>query len=62
MMGDTIASWHYNNQYSYWTAGYYEHEDWEIFWNYMDDYFSAGADNEVEDVLSNVVFPDPWSP
>lgn len=38
------------------------HDDWASFWRHIDDYFSSGADNEIEDVLAYVTFPDPWPP
>ncbi|MCF2142813.1 MAG: hypothetical protein K9W42_03860 [Candidatus Heimdallarchaeota archaeon] len=60
--GYTIASWRWDNQYAYWTDGGYSHDDWASFWSHLDDYFSSGADNEIEDVLAYVTFPDPWPP
>ncbi len=57
--GKTVASYRNDGvKGSDWSV--YSDADWKDLWTYLDDYFSSGEENEVEDMLNFVNFPDPY--
>jgi len=57
--GKTVASYRNDGvKGSDWSV--YSDADWKDLWSYLDDYFSSGEENEVEDMLNFVNFPDPY--
>ncbi|MHA1400798.1 MAG: hypothetical protein ACTSQE_10675 [Candidatus Heimdallarchaeaceae archaeon] len=56
--GKTVASYRNDGvKGSDWSV--YSDADWADLWNYLDDYFSSGEENEVEDMLKYCDFPAP---